>query len=159
MRNASSTDAAPQYPKRAAEVTKELRPAERRFGICYVGRKFVLTDFGAERTIRGMGTSHGVHGLRGVVVGGIERLDRHYREREDGVVVETVFHDGQALANRVEKADGVVVVTAVISHTAAQKVARITRQHGTPVVRVHGGGLSQVRRSIDELVHRLAGAA
>lgn len=94
--------------------------------------------------------------LRVLVVGGIERLDVHYRQREDGVEIDTVFHDGPMLGGRIESADGVVVITNVVSHTAVQKVARIARHRGTPVMRVHGAGLSKVRRTIDALVEQIA---
>lgn len=99
------------------------------------------------------------HRLRVVIVGGIERLDKLYRQRDDDTQVDAVYHDGPTLAARLEGADGVVVITGVVSHVAAQKVTRIARQHNTPIIRVHGPGLGQVRRSIDALVARLAGAA
>lgn len=97
--------------------------------------------------------------IRVVVVGGIERLDKLYRERDDDVQVDTVFRDGHALGERIDGADGVIVIVGVISHTAAQKATRLTRQRGTPMVRVRSPGIGQVRRSIDELVSRIAGTA
>lgn len=58
--------------------------------------------------------------IRVVVVGGIERLDKLYRERDDDVQVDTVFRDGHALGERIDGADGVIVIVGVISHTTGE---------------------------------------
>lgn len=96
---------------------------------------------------------------RVVLVGGLERLDALYRQREDDVRVDVVHGDSPALSERVDGADGVVVVMGMISHSAAHKVQRISRQRGMPMMRAGGPGLGNVRRTIDALVSRIAGAS
>ena len=102
--------------------------------------------------------TNGPRPIRVLVVGGLDRLAHLYSERADAVVVDTIPRDVPTLQERLGAADGVVVVVSMISHPAAQKVRKVTKTRGTPVMHAGGPGLGQVRRTIDALVTKLSAA-
>jgi hypothetical protein len=93
---------------------------------------------------RGLAEAFAVAG-RVVVVGGLLRLDAHYRERHDGLDVDTIYTDGASLERRLPGALGVVLVDGMISHPAMRKVRKVARREHVPSVH-------EVRAQIDRLV-------
>jgi hypothetical protein len=88
-------------------------------------------------------------GARVLVVGGLRRLETHYREREDAVDVDVVNENSHSIDQRLPTADGVVMVTGMVSHAAAERVRRLARKYAVPLVQTNGPGVGQVRRAVD----------
>lgn len=100
---------------------------------------------------RGLAEAFAVAG-RVVVVGGLLRLDAHYRERHDGLDVDTIYTDGASLERRLPGALGVVLVDGMISHPAMRKVRKVARREHVPIVHAGSPGVHEVRAQIDRLV-------
>jgi cellobiose-specific phosphotransferase system component IIB len=95
---------------------------------------------------------------RVVVVGGLSRLARHYRDSatEHLRTVDVENTDSHRLEDRVRTADGVVLVVPNISHNAAEKVRECSRRFGVVCENASSPGVAQVRRSIERVVERLS---
>lgn len=93
--------------------------------------------------------SDGEHrALRVLVVGGLTRLDIHYRHAPAGVEIEAIYMDCPTLEARAEAADALVLVASNVSHPAAAKVRNVARRRGTPLEAAMGPSVSRVRASI-----------
>ncbi|MBX3223427.1 MAG: DUF2325 domain-containing protein [Labilithrix sp.] len=86
--------------------------------------------------------------LRVLVVGGLTRLDAHYRAAPAGIEIDTVNADCGSLETRAGAADAIVLVVGNVSHAAAAKVRSIARRRGTPLASTTGASVSRVRASI-----------
>ena len=86
---------------------------------------------------------------RVLVVGGLRRLETHYRERDDDVSVDVVNENSSTIDHRLPTADGVVMVTGMVSHAAAERVRRLARKYDVRLVQTNGPGVGQVRRAVD----------
>lgn len=88
------------------------------------------------------------------VVGGLDRLGRHYTaladEHED---MEISFYPQikPKLADKIANTDGVVLVTNLVSHTAAREVYRLARDKGLPVIACHRASVSAMRQCLSTL--------
>jgi Uncharacterized protein conserved in bacteria (DUF2325) len=89
-----------------------------------------------------------VSAVRVLVVGGLARLDAHYREAPPGVEVDLVYVDCPSLEARAEAADALVLVVGQVSHAAAAKVRYVAKRRGTPLAAATAPSLSRVRASI-----------
>lgn len=96
-------------------------------------------------------------GLRILVVGGLARLDAHYRDvpRDPGsgprLEIDCANEDCPSLDARAQAADGLVLVLGHLSHPTAAKVRAIARRRGIPVATSPGSSVSRVRACIAEL--------
>jgi len=89
--------------------------------------------------------------IRVLVVGGLSRLDAHYRDlpvSTDELEIEIVYLDSVALEVRAMSADALVLVTGQISHAAAEKVRLAARRRSIPLVPATSPSLSRVRSAI-----------
>jgi hypothetical protein len=86
--------------------------------------------------------------IRILVVGGLTRLDPHYRDAPQGVAVDVAGHDSASLEARARAADAIVLVVGYVSHSAAAKVREIARRRGTPLTSADSASVSRVRGSI-----------
>lgn len=87
--------------------------------------------------------------LRVLVVGGLERLDAHYRDVPgDELAIELAYLDSAALEGRALAADAIVLVTGHVSHAAAEKVRLVARRRRVPLVPATSPSLSRVRAAI-----------
>lgn len=86
--------------------------------------------------------------IRVLIVGGLTRLDPHYREAPNGVEIDAVYVDCPSLEARAEAADALVLVSSNVSHPAAAKVRNVARRNGTPLASATGPSVSRVRASI-----------
>ncbi|MBX3212924.1 MAG: DUF2325 domain-containing protein [Labilithrix sp.] len=86
--------------------------------------------------------------IRVLVVGGLTRLDAHYRAAPVGVEIDTVNADGGSLETRAAAADALVLVVGNVSHAAAAKVRSLARRRGTPLASATGASVSRVRAAI-----------
>jgi hypothetical protein len=83
-----------------------------------------------------------------LLVGGLERLDGHYRDAPPGLEVDAVYVDSVTLERRAEAADAIVLVTGHISHAAALKVRTIARRRNVPLVSALTPSISSVRNAV-----------
>lgn len=83
-----------------------------------------------------------------LLVGGLERMDGHYRSAPDGVAICAVYIDSHALERRAETADAIVLVTGHVSHAAALKARTIARRRNIPLVHALTPSLSSVRNAL-----------
>ncbi|MBX3259022.1 MAG: DUF2325 domain-containing protein [Labilithrix sp.] len=96
----------------------------------------------------GSGVLPSPRAIRVLVVGGLTRLDAHYRAAPAGVEIDTVNADGGSLETRAAAADAIVLVVGNVSHAAAAKVRSIARRRGTPLASATGASVSRVRAAI-----------
>jgi len=83
-----------------------------------------------------------------LLVGGLERLDGHYRATPEPLDIRAVYIDSGALARKAEHADAIVLVTGHISHAAADKARAIARRRGIPLVSALTPSISAVRQAM-----------
>ena len=88
------------------------------------------------------------------VVGGLDRLEKHYSaladEHED-VEIKVFSKMKRGVNERIANADGIVLVTGLISHATAKEVYRLARRRGVPVLPCHRGSVSALRECIAAL--------
>ncbi|MBX3197739.1 MAG: DUF2325 domain-containing protein [Labilithrix sp.] len=96
----------------------------------------------------GSGVLPSSRAMRVLVVGGLTRLDAHYRAAPGGIEIDTVNADGGSLETRAAAADAIVLVVGNVSHAAAAKVRSIARRRGTPLASATGASVSRVRAAI-----------
>ena len=113
---------------------------------------------GGEERVAGLGTGAGEGTgagpfMRFGIVGGIERLEPRLRELAGAYGHEIEFHPGhvsgpasERLRSLVERADLVVIVTDVNSHTAVIQARMLAARAGRPVRIVRRFGVSQLRQ-------------
>lgn len=89
--------------------------------------------------------------VRVLVVGGLTRLDAHYRAALEGVDVDALYVNCPRLEASCEAADALVLVLGNVSHGAAAKVRDVARRRGTPLAEVTSPGVSRVRATIAAL--------
>ncbi len=85
------------------------------------------------------------------LVGGLDRLARHYTALADGhenLTIKVYPRYKPGLADRIASADGVVLCTDCISHKAAREVYRLARANDVDLVCSHRSSVSAVRASI-----------
>ena len=90
---------------------------------------------------------------RVLVVGGLSRLQHHYRDCLSDVRIDVANVNSPRLKNSIGAADAVLVVVPHVSHAAADRVRRQAHRHGVPVVRAASSGVGEVSRLIRELIH------
>ena len=86
--------------------------------------------------------------IRILVVGGLTRLDAHYRDAPPGIEVDVADYDSGSLETRARAADAIVLVVGYVSHSAAAKVREIARRRGTPLTSADSASVTRVRGSI-----------
>ena len=87
--------------------------------------------------------------IRVLVVGGLTRLDPHYRDTPSTEIeIDSITGDGPSLETRAEAADAIVLVVGNVSHAAAAQVRSIARRRGTPLASATGASVSRVRAAI-----------
>ena len=87
--------------------------------------------------------------IRVLVVGGLTRLDPHYRAAPSTAIeIDSINGDGPSLETRAEAADAIVLVVGNVSHAAAAKVRSIARRRGMPLASATGASVSRVRAAV-----------
>lgn len=88
------------------------------------------------------------------VVGGLDRLERHYTalagEHKD-MKIKVFSHIKPRMAEKIASADGVVLVTNLVSHKAAREVYRLARDKGLNVIPCHRASVSAMRECLTAL--------
>ncbi len=95
------------------------------------------------------------------VVGGLDRLERHYTalaKEHDDLKIKVYSQLKPKMTEKIASADGVVLVTNVVSHNAAREVYRLARDKGLAVIPCHRASISAMRECVATLVSDAATA-
>ena len=88
-----------------------------------------------------------------VVVGGIDRLERHYKmaafNKGHKVHVFSTFKAN--VAKKIPGSKGVILFTNQVSHSLARIVTETAKKSGVPVVKTHKSSLSAFKQSLKDL--------
>ena len=90
-----------------------------------------------------------------VLVGGMARLERHYREeaKKFGIKLRT-FNAAQAgLERKIATVDAVVIFTNKVSHQARNQAMTAARENDIPVLMHHSCGVCTLRECLQCLSH------
>jgi hypothetical protein len=88
------------------------------------------------------------------VIGGMDRLQRHYREEADRTGVELrIFNRSEAnLAAKLNNVDALVIFTNKISHRARNEAVTVARRKEIPVFMYHSCGVCTLRNCLNCLM-------
>ena len=88
------------------------------------------------------------------VIGGMDRLDRIYKEEGDrfGVSLKVFTRAISGLAARLRQVDGVVIFTGKTSHRIKNEAVLAAKSARIPVVMSHSCGVCSLRESLDRLI-------
>jgi hypothetical protein len=81
------------------------------------------------------------------LIGGMDRLERHYRDEAQKFGIElTVFNSSTVgMASKVKNADAVVIFTNKVSHRVRKEVMNTARLRNIPVYQYHSCGVCTLR--------------
>jgi ABC-type uncharacterized transport system substrate-binding protein len=81
------------------------------------------------------------------VIGGMDRLERHYRDEAEKRGIELIVFNASAvrMASKVKKADAVVIFTNKVSHRARKEAMNTARTRNIPVYQYHSCGVCTLR--------------
>ncbi len=90
------------------------------------------------------------------LVGGMDRLERKYKDAAEGLGIELRVFNGPetGLEARIGNVDAVVVFTNKVSHEAKKVVMKTARKREIPVYVHHSCGLCSLRACLDCLIHK-----
>jgi len=85
--------------------------------------------------------------MRISLVGGIDRLQRHYLEEAQKAGVDLKIHNRLevGLSSKLRQAEAVVLFTSKISHKARMKVMSVAQSQDIPVFMCHNCGVCALR--------------
>ncbi len=88
-----------------------------------------------------------------VIVGGLDRLERHYEETAKKLGYEArIFNSFRPnLPRTLRYSHGVIMFTNLISHNMAKIVVTTARDNSVPVVRSHKCSISALKKCLSEL--------
>jgi hypothetical protein len=86
-----------------------------------------------------------------VLVGGMDRLERHYVSEAEKLGINLSVHTNRSshLSSRVMSADAVVVFTNKVSHRLRKEVMKRARSGGVPVYHYHSCGVCTLRNCLN----------
>ncbi len=90
------------------------------------------------------------------LVGGMDRLERHYKNEAEqaGVSVKVFNRADTGLAAKIRNVDAVVVFTNKVSHRAKQEAMNAAKSRNIPVFLCHSCGVCTLRDCINCLMSR-----
>jgi hypothetical protein len=85
------------------------------------------------------------------VIGGVRRLEQHYlREAERmGIDLRLFNEPGAEMANKLCRADAVIIFTNMVSHNGRRLAKKAAKIHGIPVFMHHACGLCTLRECLN----------
>jgi len=88
------------------------------------------------------------------LIGGIDRLDRHYREaaQKAGIDLSIYSQSEVNLSSKIKHADAIVMFTNKISHQARIQVMNMAKTKSIPVHMFHSCGVCTLRDCLNCLV-------
>lgn len=93
------------------------------------------------------------------VIGGMDRLERHYREEAARAGIELrVFNRLEAsMMRKIGKVDAVVIFTNKVSHKARREAMNIAKRKNIPVLMHHSCGVCTLRDCLNCLRNEIGG--
>lgn len=84
------------------------------------------------------------------VIGGMKRLDRHYRNeaKRQGIKLSVFNRLERGMTTRISRADAIVVFTNKVSHNARNEAVDIAKKNGIPLFMYHSCGLCTLRECL-----------
>lgn len=81
------------------------------------------------------------------VIGGMERLERHYRNEADkfGIDLKVFNTSAAGIASKLKNVDAIVIFTNKVSHRARREAMQFARSGKVPVFQYHACGLCTLR--------------
>jgi ABC-type uncharacterized transport system substrate-binding protein len=81
------------------------------------------------------------------VIGGMDRLERHYRDEAQkyGIEIKVFNTSSVGMASTVKNVDAVVIFTNKVSHRAKKEVMITARSRNVPVYQYHSCGVCTLR--------------
>jgi len=93
---------------------------------------------------------------RVLVVGGLTRLQSHYRQCLHGLEIEVANANDTRLKHSIAAADAILVLVPHVSHAAVARVRDEALRAGVLVAHASSSGVGEVKRSILALLERCA---
>lgn len=87
------------------------------------------------------------------LIGGMDRLERHYTEEAQKFEVELkVFNKYEAnLPKKIKHVDALIIFTNKVSHGARKEAVNVSRNRNIPLIMVHSCGISTLRHCLNSL--------
>ena len=81
------------------------------------------------------------------VIGGMDRLERHYRSEAEkfGIDLKVFNTPASGMASMIKTADAVVIFTNKVSHRARKEAMNAARSRNVPVFQFHSCGVCTLR--------------
>jgi len=91
------------------------------------------------------------------VIGGMDRLQRHYREEgaRTGIELRTFNGPEANLGDRLKRVDALVIFTGKVSHRARNEAMQVARARNIPVFQCHSCGVCALRDCLNCLRENL----
>lgn len=85
------------------------------------------------------------------VIGGMARLERHYRQEAERAGVELrIFNRSVAgIGAKIKNVDAVLIFTNKVSHRARQEAVNVARTENIPVFQFHSCGVCTLRNCLN----------
>jgi uncharacterized protein DUF2325 len=99
--------------------------------------------------------------MRISLIGGIDRLHRHYRQEAENIGVDLrIFNrSGTNLPDRIKHTEAVVIFTSKVSHQARMQVMSVARAKKIPVFMSDNCGICALRDCLNCVKAELSGRA
>ncbi len=87
------------------------------------------------------------------LIGGMDRLERHYTEEAQKFKVELkVFNKYETnLFKKIQHVDALIIFTNKVSHGARKEAVHVARNRNIPLFMVHSCGIGTLRRCLNSL--------
>ncbi len=91
--------------------------------------------------------------MRVVLIGGMQRLKRNYREifEEFGMSAEVFDRWRGNMEEKLKGADLIIILTSLVSTNMARKAVSVAHSSGVPVVRIHKHSVSSLKKCLTGL--------
>lgn len=88
------------------------------------------------------------------LVGGMDRLERHYLEEanKSGIELRVFSVLESKIAAKLKNVDAIVIFTNKVSHKAKKQAMEVSRAHGIPVYMHHSCGVCTLRECLNCLL-------
>jgi ABC-type uncharacterized transport system substrate-binding protein len=84
------------------------------------------------------------------LIGGMDRLEKHYREEATraGITLQVFTRSQTNIAAKLKKADAIVIFTNKVSHRVKEEAMQVAKAHDIPVFMHHACGVCTFRNCL-----------